>query len=157
MYNVTAYIPPPATRPTDPALAYPIFRNTDREQLRAGAELKSTQAGLQGAHSPRQFGGEGEFKHVQELAAALGGPNTRANDTLGAAVAAFHALLDGLTFDADGGGTGAINLSHSTRTGGARAQSTSPRWKGSRPRTGRSRRAGRLTITRGRPRRYAGR
>jgi len=89
MYNVAQYIQPPVAPPTDPALAFPIFRNTDADQLRAGAELKATQAGYQGAHSPHQFGGAGEFEHVQELAAALGGPNPHADGTLPASIRAL--------------------------------------------------------------------
>ena len=69
MPNTTGYIPAPATRPTDPGLASPIFRNGNPAQLIAGAALKATQAGHQGAYSPAPFG-VGTFAHVRELASS---------------------------------------------------------------------------------------
>jgi hypothetical protein len=89
MYNITAYIHPPVVRPTDPELAYPIFRNANAAQLTAGAELKATQAGYQGAYTHGSFGGGGEFAHVRDLAVALGGSCAQANGALPASIAAL--------------------------------------------------------------------
>ena len=85
MHNISGFAPTTATRPTDRGLAFPIFRNGTPEQLRAGAELKATQAGHQGAFADGPFG-DGAFAHHSELASFLGGRNAAANDDLPASI-----------------------------------------------------------------------
>ncbi len=63
----------------------------------AAAELKTTQAGHQGAFSDAPFG-EGDFLRTQGLASLLGGPSEEANETLPASVLMQlgRALPDGM-------------------------------------------------------------
>ena len=84
--NITGsgYVPSSATRPTDPGLAFPIFRNGNATQLLAGAELKATEAGHQGAFSDDVFGGE--LAGDPELAEILGGGNRDADADLPASI-----------------------------------------------------------------------
>ncbi len=72
MISATGYVPIPAIRPTDPDMAFPIFRNGTWQQLLAGAELKATQGGHQTAYSDVGFGG-GALAHLPDLPRFLGG------------------------------------------------------------------------------------
>ena len=79
--NVTGYIPISAIRPTDPGLAFAIFRNGNVTQLLAGAELKATQGGHQTAFADTGFGG-GALAHLPDLPSFLGGDGDDEDDTL---------------------------------------------------------------------------
>jgi hypothetical protein len=72
MISDVGYVPASAVRPTDPDLAFPIFRNGKLAQLLAGAELKATQGGHQSAFSDTGFGG-GALARLPDLPRFLGG------------------------------------------------------------------------------------
>ena len=71
----------PAARPTDPRLAFPIFRNGNITQLVAAAELKASEAGHEGAYSHVPLR-DGEFAHVRPRHLSGGGPSEAANAVL---------------------------------------------------------------------------
>ena len=78
-------IPAPPARLSDPGLAFPIFWNGSRDQLRAGADLKAALTGHPDAFSPDQLD-TGALGCVEDLATILGGKSKEADGTLPASI-----------------------------------------------------------------------